>query len=895
LIPTSHACRSIYRQLNFYSHLETAALSLFLILKRRLVSILIFFPAIAFAQQNDTLVQTAVTQQKQSSAGQNTTIVKGKVVDSISNRPLSFISVAFNGSKYGTNTDKEGKFSLSAPGSFNRVTFSYMGYQPVTKVIKPGQVNELLIRLKSSQTQLKEVSVISGKSQKYRNKGNPAVELIQQVIDHKEQNRMESADYIQYNQRERIGLSAFNLPKLLVDSRFFNKYKFMLDTLNVNGQIQTSLPVYLNEKLYQNYYRKNPEKTIQVLQAEKGINIIKFIDTAGVDIYLNRLYGNNIDIYTNNIFVITNQFLSPIADHSPNYYKFFITDTLSTDSGKLAVISFTPRNKGDLLFEGKLMVTLDGRYAVESCELNVNKQININFMRSLNIRLDFKKYPDGRYYLIQSNVKADFGILRNKGMAVFGERTVTYSNYQLNTPRPPAFYLGKSLQNAVNSGKTDTSFWNHQGKDTLTDQQTRSYARINRLQNMSSYKTYTWIAATFTTDYAKLGPVQGGPIGSLYSYNTQEGSRFQLGGRTTPDFNQSFYMDGFAGYGTRDRQLKYGLNTIFSLNKTAPYRFPNDYFKISYQYDVDLPGQSLAVNSSQAALSSFQSGSTDYWLYDRIYSIAYIKDFENHFSYNLTFRNWNQQAAGTLVFRLNDQQNSIVHGLTTTEVSLGLRYAPHEQIIQGSRDRHTIYSKYPIFNLNVTQGLNGIFNGAYNYTNITANIYKRFYFSQLGYSDITLLGSVIAGKVPFPLLNISPANQSIAYNADAYNKMYYLEFVSDHYVGLNFTQSFNGFFLNKIPLIEHLKWREYLSGKILYGGLRKENNPMYTNNLYLFPTGSNSSNGTYGLGSTPYIETGAGIGNIFKVLRVDLIKRYNYLNHPGISPYSIKLSINPDF
>jgi hypothetical protein len=70
---------------------------------------------------------------------------------------------------------------------------------------------------------------------------------------------------------------------------------------------------------------------------------------------------------------------------------------------------------------------------------------------------------------------------------------------------------------------------------------------------------------------------------------------------------------------------------------------------------------------------------------------------------------------------------------------------------------------------------------------------------------------------------------------------------------------------------------------------------MYTNNLYLFPTGSNSSNGTYGLGSTPYIETGAGIGNIFKVLRLDLIKRYNYLDHPGISPYSIKVSLNPDF
>ncbi|WP_183568599.1 hypothetical protein [Mucilaginibacter sp. SP1R1] len=53
---------------------------------------------------------------------------------------------------------------------------------------------------------------------------------------------------------------------------------------------------------------------------------------------------------------------------------------------------------------------------------------------------------------------------------------------------------------------------------------------------------------------------------------------------------------------------------------------------------------------------------------------------------------------------------------------------------------------------------------------------------------------MLAGKVPFQLLNISPANQSLAYAPDAYNKMNYLEFVSDHYVGFNMTQSFNVFF-----------------------------------------------------------------------------------------------------
>ena len=824
------------------------------------------------------------------------TSVSGKVTDAATGKPLSFISISFVGSTHGTVSDKQGSFYLSAGGSFSQVSFSTMGYQPVTRTIKAGQANTLSVVLKRSQTQLKEVKITSGKSKKYRNKGNPAVELIQQIIDHKPENRMESSDYLQYDQYERIGLSLFNLSQKFINGRFFSKYKFMLDTTTkVNGQTQTSLPVFFSEKIFQNYYRKNPSKSIQILNAQKQTNIIKFVDTAGLDIYLNRLYGNDLDIYSNNIFIITNQFLSPIADHAPAFYKFFITDTIKTGKEKLIEVSFTPRNKGDLLFEGKLLVTMDGHYAVESCELNVNKQININFMRSLKVKLDFEHYPDGRYYLSKSDVKADFGILKDKGTGVTGERTVFYSNYKLNSPQPAKFYEGKSLQTAENSLQADTAYWQHHRADTLNQQLAQIYKRMNRLENMPSFKRFTWLASTFTGGFADLGPVQIGPLGSVFAFNNQEGARFQLAGRTTPKFNKSIYLEGYGGYGTRDKQFKYNLNTYIALNKTPYYRFPNDYFKVGYLYDVSLPGQSFSISNAQAALASFRTGRTDYWLYNKIFTVAYVKDFENHFSYNLALKNWNQQAAGTLVFQLNDQNKTIIHDLTTSEVDLALRYAPHEQLLQGTRERHRIYSKYPVFNLQINQAFKNVFNSSYSYTNIYVNIYKRFYLSQLGVTDVTILGSLISGKVPFPLLNISPANQSLAYDGQAYNKMDYLEFVSDHYAGINVTHGFNGFFLNKIPLIQHLKWREYLSFKALYGGLRNENNPLYSPNLYQFPTGSNGGNGTYALGHTPYMEAGAGIGNIFKFLEIDVIRRFNYLDHPGVSPYGVKFSFSFDF
>ncbi|TSJ43261.1 carboxypeptidase-like regulatory domain-containing protein [Mucilaginibacter corticis] len=823
------------------------------------------------------------------------TTIKGQVTDPVTGKPLIYVNVRPEGSANALVTDSAGKFNFSRPGAFAKVTFSRIGYQAVVKTVKPGQVNDLHISMHNNQNQLKEV-LITSKKQKYRNKDNPAVSLIQQIINHKNENRMESAAYLQYDQYERIGLSFFNLPQKFINGNFFKKYQFMLDTMvDANGNKQTLLPALLTEKLSEVYYRKQPEKTIQILHAEKGINIIKFVDTAGVNVYLNQLYGNNLDIYENNIFIISNQFLSPIADHSPNYYKFFITDTISTPTGKQVEVSFVPRTKGDLLFEGKLTVTLDGHYAVTACQMDVNKQINVSFLRSLNIMLNFTQQANGRYQLARSDVKADFGLSKTKGWGVIGQRTVSYSNYKLDTPQSEAFYNGKSLQVALHGGKTDTAYWSSHRTDTLSKQQARVYSNLHKLEQMPSYKRTMWWLSTLTGGYADSGPVQIGPIGQFFSFNSQEGLRFEGGARSTPKLDSTFYFQGYAAIGTKDKKAKVDAITYIALNKTAPYRFPNDYFSLSYLYDVDVPGHTFSITNKQAAFSSFQTGKTNYWLYSGIFQVKYVKDFENHFSYNITFKNWNQSPAAQLVYQMNDAAGTLVNNLTTSEIDLHLRYAPHEQIIQGTEERHSIHNKYPIFDFQLNRGLKGFMNGAYTYTDAGLNIYKRFYFSQLGFADVTVIGGYVQGKLPFPLLNISPANQSFAYNRDAYNQMNYLEFVSDHYAGINFTHTFNGFLLNKIPLIQHLKWKEFISAKILYGGLRAENNPELTNGLYRLPPATNGAYGTYALGSTPYVEAGVGIGNILHFLRVDVIRRFNYLDHPGASAYGVKFSFQPEF
>src|SRR5690606_13614351 len=143
---------------------------------------------------------------------------------------------------------------------------------------------------------------------------------------------------------------------------------------------------------------------------------------------------------------------------------------------------------------------------------------------------------------------------------------------------------------------------------------------------------------------------------------------------------------------------------------------------------------------------------------------------------------------------------------------------------QGKNYRLPLYNKYPIFQLRYTQGLK-LLNGEIPYSRVSANIFKRFYLAQLGFTDTEIEGGKVFGKVPFPLLNMPQANQSFFLQEPSFNMMNFMEFMSDEYVSLKVTHFFNGAIFNRIPLMKHLKWREVISCKLLYGRLTSDNDP----------------------------------------------------------------------
>lgn len=822
------------------------------------------------------------------------TVVKGIVRDAQTHAPLAFVSVYFKGSK-GVVSGEDGSYSISTTNPKNTtLEFSFNGYKVLRKKVEVGTTQDLDVNLEVAE--MASVTVNSRKRTKYRNKDNPAVELIRKVVDNRERNRMSAFDYVQYQQYEKMELSLTNKPEKLMNNRLLKNYKFLVenqDTTRMEGK--ALVPVYIEETLSDKYYRKSPSKEKTYVLGKKKVNLGEFVDNDGITRYLNSMY-TPIDIYEPNLTLLSNQLLSPISDLAPTFYRFYVRDTVEMDGIKLVQLTFAPRNPQDLLFRGSMYITLDGNYAVQKIQMGLTKHANLNWTRELRIKQDFERGADGRYHVVMSNMLAEFALSKKASGGLVGERTVSYKKYIINQPAPDSVYEGRSEVIAENIESTPDSFWTANRHTALSETEQKAYTNMDSLKNMKSYRRLMDWATFLLAGYKSAGPFDIGPVNAFYSFNPVEGFRLRFGGRTTPKFSKRLYFETYAAYGFKDERVKYFLSGAYSFNKKSIYTFPYNFLRVSFQHDTKIPGQELQFVQEDNFLLSFKRGDNNKWLYNDIFTAEYVREFGKNISYTFGFKNWRQQAAGSIVYQKFDGAGvSTIQDITTTELSAELRWAPREQFYQGKTYRIPIFNKYPIFRLRYISGIKGFVNGDYNYQQLTANIFKRFYFSQFGYADVVTEGGYIFGQLPYPLLTIHRANQTYAYQLNSFNMMNFMEFVSDHYVSVSTDYYFNGFIFNKLPLLRKLKLREVAGFKMVYGGVRRENNPAYNKETFLFPTDEAGNTTTFSLASKPYMEANVGIGNIFKILRVDLVKRLSYLENPDVPKWAIRARARFEF
>ncbi len=841
------------------------------------------------------------------------TTLSGKVVDSKSGEGLPGVNLALDGTNVGAQTDDFGNFTFQTRIKNERLKVSFIGYGTQTVKIVFGEYNNLTIKLVEGNTELKEVVV---KVEKYRNKGNPAVALIRQVIDHKEQNHKSGLNYYYYKKYEKVEFGINNVTDKMRKNFIFKNLKFMFDNVDTNKVTnKVMMPFYMREIVSDVYYRKDPKSLKEFKLAEKHSDF-NIIDKDGASNYIDNMY-QEVDIYDPAILLVTNSFMSPLNDLAPDFYRFYILDTVKFKKDSCITMYFGPRNKNDISFQGKLWVAKDSTYAVRKVEMGFPKEMNLNWLHDMYIAQEYdfiQTAVNGKALMVtKDSISMDFAFSgKDSARTVQGKKTTMYADYTINKPLKDSIYkLDEFEAHDDKYYEKGEDFWKQNRIDTLTKSESAVYGTMATLNKNTGFRIVTGLFKFFFDGYIPFDKFDLGPTTTFIGGNTVEGTRLRFGGRTNANFSNFLLAEGIVSYGTADQKFKYISNVRLNFSKNKILRFPLNELKLYSNYDTKTPGLSLAYINEDNILLSIKRGANDRIFYIRDNGFEYTHEERNGFSYKIGAKNVVFEPGGVLKlnpdtannptalqnFLYYDQTDKLLStpSITNTEIDLTLRYAPHEKFYQGANYRTPILTKFPIISLKYSKGFSGILDGKYDYNKLDLSIERVFWFPLIGYADVIVEGGRTFGKLPYPLLTIHRANQTYSYQMESYNLMNFMEFISDKYASVNVYYNMGGFLFNRIPLISKLNWRETFTFKAIWGGLDAENNPSRANGQVLFPRDINGTPLSYSLNAGPYMEAGVGVANILKILRVDYIWRLSYLNNPNVASGGLRFKLKVDF
>ena len=832
--------------------------------------------------------------------GQNT-IIKGVVTDSITGERLPYVSLIFKGTTIGTATDGDGNFSFSALTDVKNLEVSYLGYDTKEVKVIPGKTNNLKIKLAPNGITLNEV-VVKPKKEKYSKKENPAVKFVKQVIASRESNDPRNHDYFQYDQYEKMVFAMNDYHPKPKKNGKPGKFDFLIDFVDTLDVGTTILPVSEKEKVESVYYRKEPKSEKRIVKGNKSSGVDEIFSRDGIQQFLNEVF-REVDIFKNDIPLFLQRFVSPLSTIGPNYYKYYLLDTLNVNGQKCVDLGFVPFNSETFGFTGHLFVTLDSTFFVQKAILNVPKDINLNFVSGMTIEQTFERTPDGTRIITKDDINVNFK-LSEKSKGMYARRLNIYSNHSFDEPdaeRALVFKESAPVITLKDAYQQSEDFWTSNRPEEAIKKNPNSVEKLMaKFRSVPIFYITEKVVSVLVSGYIPTNkdPLKSkfefGPMNTAISGNAIEGARFRVGGTTTTAFSRNLFFDGYMAYGTKDEKLKYDALVEYSFNDRKEYRkeFPLNSIRLEYMYDINQLGQQYMYASKDNMFLAWKRQKDTRATYLRQAELTYYHEHYNGLAYGAVVRNRREYATEYAVFdRIGpDGAISPVKSYDMTELELKFRYAKDEKFYQTRNLRYPITFDALIFNFSHVMAKKDLLGSSYDYHRTDIGIQKRFWFSAFGYVDLITKAGKVWNKVPYPLLILPNANLSYTIQPESYTNMNAMEFISDEYASWDLTYYMNGNLLNRLPLVKKLKWREVFCFRGLWGHLTDKNNPMNGGEgLYLFP------NGSYTLGKAPYMEASIGIENIFKFLRLDYVWRLNYRDHPGIQTKGVRFMMRMSF
>ena len=848
------------------------------------------------------------------------------MVDADTGEPLPFVQIYFikptsEGSlntQYGTTSDIDGNFSLSNPMDYTTLNFQMMGYKTEMFTLRSGQMRKnAKIKMKPDVYNLQDIVVTpKHRKQEYKRKGNPAVELIRNVIAHKDSLVPRTQDHYTASvyHRQSYALDNFtpNFSKgLWKNFTFIKKY---IDTTGTNPALTLSI----RENLGKEYYQQKPHREKNVIERKRFFGLESLISTRTIEDQMKAIF-KDVDINDDNMNLLFNRFVSPLSSQlAVAYYQYYIMDTIMVDGVSCIDLAFVPVNSESYSFTGHLYIVNDSTYKLKKYAINIPPHINLNFVSDYSVAHEYKQREDGLWVPERTSTYCKF-YLTDRKRTLLARQTKIYTDFdfesEINKEVYSPFYgLADTIKPADSTSiREDFKFWDDNRPEPLSFYESSVMELIEEFKSTPKFNALLMTLDALGTEYVATVPSTRwgeskwdfGPIYNTISWNMLEGVRLRIGGTTTANLHRQFFLSTYAAYGFGDKRPKGDLTLMYSFNKKRYHQYEplRDYLALSFNYDVQEPGQQFGVVDRDHVLMSIPTGKVvmKNFQYVGRARLLYYKELPIQLTAKVNFDYSFNEAAGAMTYDRVTGYDELTGAIASTqrlkwyhnyELGAELRYSPGADFPinrSGVETPFTLEQDAPVISIrheigwldDRSSGGNGFL---YNATQLTAE--KRFWFSSFGHLDARIQTGMVWSKVPFTKLYSPTTSTSIFLGKNAFNLMQPMEFIMDAYVSVYATYFFKGWILNRIPGINRLKLRGVVSFSGIYGGLTTKNNPYIAGNegLYRFPDSSKfDENGNYisgytssPIGKLPYMEITAGFENILKFIRIDYVRRLTY-------------------
>lgn len=797
------------------------------------------------------------------------TVVSGVITDAETGERLPFVNLKFQDTKSGGTTNLEGEFLIESYYATDTLEISFVGYELTKVPVDVGKTQEIQIALQPTSGMLNDIIVEAPDEL-------PSERLMRLVVRNKPINNREKLDAYQYETYNKIQLDLNNIGDGFDDRKFVQKLGEVLDYLDSNKQGKY-LPMILSESVSRYYFKKSPKRKKEIMDATH----ITGVENLEVSQFMGEMY-QDINVYDNLIFLFGKQFISPLNNSYKLFYKYYLADSAFIDNQWCYKLTFTPKRKGDLTFEGEMWIH-DTTYAVKTITGDISPWANLNYVRGMRFEQEFDQVEPEVWMLTRERVIVDFQLLRkSKIYGFYGRKTTMRKDFVINQPYDDEFYSSDSrVEVAYDAKEKDQSYWRDHRHEPLSEDEKGVIKMVDTLAYNPTFRFLQNAGYMLTTGHYRLGLIEVGNLYNLISYNEVEGIRNEISVRTSNKFSKRIELAGRLAYGWSDQQIKYGVGMRYNITPKK-----RGMLAVYYRNDIEQLGMSPNAKEVGATFGTLlRTGPLDKLTSVKKTGVNLEKDIGKDLILYGGFEWKSYTPLGIADYKRYDNEGTVrdIENIKASEFTIKLRWGKNEEFISGQFDRISLGSRFPILSLQAIFGVKDLFNSDYNYQKIEFQLSHKARLGFFGAIHYDIQAGHVFGRAAYPFLKVHPGNQSYWLQTEAFNNMSFFEFVSDRYVSLMAEHHWNGLLFDRIPGIRKLKWRMVTAVRGVAGDLGNR----HLSEMILPDV-------THSLNWKPYVEVGAGIENIFNYLRIEFTWRLTH-RVPGVNNFGIRARLNFDF